>query len=239
VLLIFCANEGLLDDLPTDSLKRYEKEFYVFMDEKYPDVVRELREKKAFDKELEAEARKAIAAIFGAVMHIKHVFIVDDDIDVFDDDQMDWALSTRFQADKDLVVLNEMLGMKMDPSLDGKTLGTKAGFDLTMPFTRRRGVETWVPKAHKFGGTARFRTVRQAIESKPMFFTEIMDAVGSRDGRDAALQLDDIRQEGLLVRLEDGEYALADGKDPEITRPPGDPLRPTGLATSNYKRRIS
>jgi F-type H+-transporting ATPase subunit alpha len=59
VLLIFCANEGLLDDLPTDSLKRYEKEFYVFMDQKYPDVVRELREKKAFDKELEAEARKA------------------------------------------------------------------------------------------------------------------------------------------------------------------------------------
>ncbi|MDH4037664.1 MAG: F0F1 ATP synthase subunit alpha [Candidatus Krumholzibacteria bacterium] len=59
VLLIFCANEGLLDDLPTDSLKRYEKEFYAFMDGKYPDVVRKLREKKAFDKELEAEARKA------------------------------------------------------------------------------------------------------------------------------------------------------------------------------------
>jgi len=181
------------------------------------------------------EARKAIAAIFGAVMHIKHVFIVDDDIDVFDDDQMDWALSTRFQADKDLVVLNDMLGMKMDPSLDGKTLGTKAGFDLTMPFTRRRGVETWVPKAHKCEGTARFQTVRQAIESKPMFFTEIMDAIGSRDGRDIALQLDDIRHEGLLVRLQDGEYALADVKDPEITRPPGDPLKPTGLATSNYK----
>ncbi len=59
VLLIFCANEGLLDDLPTDSLKRFEKEFYAFMDGKYPDVVRKLREKKAFDKELEAEARKA------------------------------------------------------------------------------------------------------------------------------------------------------------------------------------
>jgi F-type H+-transporting ATPase subunit alpha len=61
VLLIFCANEGLLDDLPTASLKRYEKEFYAFMDQKYPDVVRSLREKKAFDKELEAEARKACA----------------------------------------------------------------------------------------------------------------------------------------------------------------------------------
>ena len=61
VLLIFCANEGLLDDLPTDSLKRFEQEFYAFMDQKYPDVVHQLRDKKAFDKDLEAEARKACA----------------------------------------------------------------------------------------------------------------------------------------------------------------------------------
>jgi F-type H+-transporting ATPase subunit alpha len=61
VLLIFSANEGLLDDLPTASLKRYEAEFTRFMDEKYPDVVHQLREKKAFDKALEDESRKACA----------------------------------------------------------------------------------------------------------------------------------------------------------------------------------
>ena len=61
VLLIFCANEALLDDLPTASLKRFETEFYAFMDQKYPDVVHQLRDKKAFDKALEAEARKACA----------------------------------------------------------------------------------------------------------------------------------------------------------------------------------
>ncbi|HEX5132444.1 MAG TPA: F0F1 ATP synthase subunit alpha [Candidatus Krumholzibacteria bacterium] len=59
VILIFCANEGLLDELPTASLKRFEVELYKFMDEKYPDVMHQLREKKAFDKDLEAEARKA------------------------------------------------------------------------------------------------------------------------------------------------------------------------------------
>ncbi|HXV12669.1 MAG TPA: F0F1 ATP synthase subunit alpha [Candidatus Krumholzibacteria bacterium] len=59
VLLIFAANEGLLDDLPTESLKRFEPEFFAFMDSKYPDVVRQLREKKAFDKQVEDEARKA------------------------------------------------------------------------------------------------------------------------------------------------------------------------------------
>jgi F-type H+/Na+-transporting ATPase subunit alpha len=59
VLLIFCANEGLLDALPVASLKRFETEFYRFMDEKYGDVVLRLRDKKAFDKQTEDEARKA------------------------------------------------------------------------------------------------------------------------------------------------------------------------------------
>ena len=181
------------------------------------------------------EARKAIAAIFGAMMHVKHVFIVDEDVDVSDDEQMDWAMSTRFQADRDMVILNDMLGMRMDPSLDGKTLGTKAGFDLTIPFTRRRGVDTWVPRAKQFESKASFRTVREAIESKPMFFTQIMDAVGSRDGREVALQLDELRQKGILIRLEDGEYTVAMGDDPEILRPPGDPIKQTGLATPNFK----
>jgi len=190
----------------------------------------------AIRQQAPGEARKAIAAIFGAMMHIKHVFIVDEDVDVSDDEQMDWAMSTRFQADRDMVILNDMLGMRMDLSLDGKTLGTKAGFDLTLPFTRRRGVDTWVPKAYQFEGKAGFRTVREAIESKPMFFTQIMDAVGSRDGREVALQLDELRQEGILVRLEDGEYAVATGHDPEILRSPGDPIKQTGLATPNYQR---
>jgi 3-polyprenyl-4-hydroxybenzoate decarboxylase len=182
------------------------------------------------------EARKAIAAVFGALMHVKHVFIVDEDIDVSDNDQMDWAMSTRFQAHKDMVLMTDMLGMRMDPSLDGKPLGTKAGFDLTIPFTRRSGVDTWVPKAPRFEGKDTSRTVREAVESRPMFFTQIMDAVGSRDGREVALQLDELRREGILVRLEDGEYALGKGDDPEIVRSPGDPIRPTGLATPNYRR---
>jgi F-type H+-transporting ATPase subunit alpha len=59
VLLIFAANQGLLDDLPTASLKRFEPEFFAFLDDKYPDVVRQLREKKAFEKSTEDEARKA------------------------------------------------------------------------------------------------------------------------------------------------------------------------------------
>ena len=50
--------------------------------------------------------------------------------------------------------------------------------------------------------------------------------------------LEEIRQEGLLVRLEDGEYALAGGEDREITRPPGDPIKQTGLATHRYRYKV-
>ena len=50
------------------------------------------------------EARNAIAAVFCSSADVKHVFVVDDDIDVFSDEQIDWALATRFQADRDFVV---------------------------------------------------------------------------------------------------------------------------------------
>ena len=43
------------------------------------------------------EARNAMAAILGSSGEVKNVFVVDDDIDVFSDDQMEWALATRFQ----------------------------------------------------------------------------------------------------------------------------------------------
>ncbi len=59
VLVIFTANEGLLDDLPVESLARYEQEFLEHMQSQYPDLVRELAEKKAFDDDLTARVREA------------------------------------------------------------------------------------------------------------------------------------------------------------------------------------
>jgi len=59
VLIIFVVNQGLLDELPVDSLLRYEQEFTEYMDSEYPDVMRELVQKAAFDDALEAKARDA------------------------------------------------------------------------------------------------------------------------------------------------------------------------------------
>jgi 2,5-furandicarboxylate decarboxylase 1 len=158
------------------------------------------------------EARQAIFAIFGAIRNVKHIFIVDHDVDVFDDRQMEWALSTRFQADRDFVLIEGMPGMPMDPSLEGRRIGAKAGFDCTVPFGRKETVATKVAVAPVFGGPRRFQTVREALKAGPIYFMDIMRGLGSNDGREIALELDALRQEGVLCRNSDGQYFLGASK---------------------------
>jgi 3-polyprenyl-4-hydroxybenzoate decarboxylase len=186
----------------------------------------------------EGEARKAIMAIFDAMPMAKHVYVVDQDIDVTDGAEMEWAMSGRFQADKDLIVLSDRPGFFMDISAneDGQT--AKAGFDCTRPFGQRDAVIYRRCSAPVFEGRPRYQTVRHALEEAgPMFFTHLMTAVGSDDGRDVTLALDELRNEGVLIRLEDGEYALYNSADPALTREPGDAIKVTGLATPEYGRR--
>ena len=120
---------------------------------------------------------------------------------------MEWALSSRFQADRDLVIQSGFRVLPLDPSLDGARTGAKAGFDLTLPFGKRDALALRVPEPPA-RGSARFQTVREALESGPMMFGEIVTALGSDDGREIVLQLDELRKAGLLTRLEEGEYAL-------------------------------
>src|SRR3981081_2306265 len=58
----------------------------------------------ALRQRVPGEARNAIAACLSALVNVKNVFVVDPDIDVTSDEQIDWALATRFQPDRDLVV---------------------------------------------------------------------------------------------------------------------------------------
>jgi 3-polyprenyl-4-hydroxybenzoate decarboxylase len=154
------------------------------------------------------QARAAIAVLLGNMQVVKHVFVVDEDIDVCSDDQMEWAFSTRFQADRDLTTMSGMREMFMDPSTEKRGIGTKAGFDLTFPFPRPEAVTSRAAVAPRIGGAARFQSVRQALESGPMHFATLMAAVGSRDGRELVLDIEELRSEGILYRLPDGEYAL-------------------------------
>ena len=118
------------------------------------------------------DARNAIAAVLGSIADVKHVFVVDDDIDITSDEQMDWAFATRFQADRDLVVASGMRAMPLDPSLGGERVGAKAGFDLTFPFGWNRETEFTVPEAPSLGAS-RNTTVRDALASGPHSFLEL------------------------------------------------------------------
>src|SRR5436305_1876935 len=94
------------------------------------------------------EARNAIAAVFGCLVNVKHVFVVDADVDVFSDEQLDWALATRFQAARDLVVADGFRGMPLDPSLGGARTGSKAGLGLTLKPSATTRSRAEIGRAH-------------------------------------------------------------------------------------------
>jgi UbiD family decarboxylase len=86
------------------------------------------------DKQAEDDGLKAIHAAFAGHRSCKHVFVVDRDIDIYDPLAVEWAMATRFQADRGLVVLEKEQGSSLDPSAEpGTHRTTKVGFDLTRP----------------------------------------------------------------------------------------------------------
>ena len=80
------------------------------------------------------EARHAIPIVLGVDHYLKLVVIVDEDIDVYDESDVLWALATRVQADRDLVVIERSLGAILDPSASVDGLTAKLGIDATKPF---------------------------------------------------------------------------------------------------------
>ena len=147
------------------------------------------------------EARVAIGAVFATPVNVKHVFVVDPDVDVFSDEQMDWALATRFQADRDLVVAAGFRAMPLDPSLLGARTGAKAGFDLTL----KQGMDARLPDPPSYHGR-RFDSLEAAFADGPKFFVELMSARGSRDGREIVRELEGLRRSGRLERDAEGRY---------------------------------
>jgi len=160
-------------------------------------------------KRTDGDARAAIAVLLGAMMTLKHVFVTDEDIDIRDSNQMEWAMSSRFQADKDIVVLSNMREMPMDLSTTQRGIGAKAGFDCTFPYPRSNAVTMRIPEAAKIGGPARYQNVRQALEQGgPMHYAKLMSVLGTKDGRELVPEIEKLRDAGELDRNADGEYFM-------------------------------
>ncbi len=86
------------------------------------------------DKKNEDDGKKAIEAAFLGHKSLKQVVVVDTDIDIYSPDSVEWAVATRVQADKDVVIKTKQKGSSLDPSADPHTYETaKMGIDATRP----------------------------------------------------------------------------------------------------------
>jgi UbiD family decarboxylase len=90
----------------------------------------------------EGRQRNAALLAFSAFSELKHVFLVDEDVDIFDMSDVMWAMTTRFQADRDVVmipgahchVLDPSNDPQFDPSITVHGIACKAIFDCTVPY---------------------------------------------------------------------------------------------------------
>ncbi len=89
----------------------------------------------AVRKQTDGDPKNAIMAAFAAHPSLKLVVVVDDDVDIDDPNEVEWAIATRFRADEDLVIIKYARGSTLDPSSIDMTQGLtcKVGIDATRP----------------------------------------------------------------------------------------------------------
>jgi 2,5-furandicarboxylate decarboxylase 1 len=88
-------------------------------------------------KRAENEGRNVILALLSLGIGLKQVIVVDHDIDPFDPMQVDWAMATRFQADKDAIIIPRIACSTLDPSCPENRVTAGMGIDATAPMKER------------------------------------------------------------------------------------------------------
>jgi 2,5-furandicarboxylate decarboxylase 1 len=86
------------------------------------------------DKKSQGEPKNIIMGAFGGHYDIKEVIVVDMDVNIDDETEIEWAVATRFQADRDLVIVSGAQGSKLDPS-SNNGISAKMGIDATKPLS--------------------------------------------------------------------------------------------------------
>jgi 3-polyprenyl-4-hydroxybenzoate decarboxylase len=72
-------------------------------------------------------------AALSAPEGMRHVFVFDEDVDIFDETEVQWAIGTRSDWAKDLIVVPDLHASNLDPNTSGNGLGTRTGLDCTKP----------------------------------------------------------------------------------------------------------
>jgi UbiD family decarboxylase len=91
------------------------------------------------DKFRDGDPKNVLMAVFAANPSIKHAVVVDSDIDIYDPEQVEWAIATRLRGDRGLIVIPGVRVSSLDPASDQELeLGCKVGVDATRPLQKPR-----------------------------------------------------------------------------------------------------
>jgi 2,5-furandicarboxylate decarboxylase 1 len=187
-------------------------------------------------KKQPGDGKNAILALL-SIADIKHVTVVDDDIDVFDPTDVEWAVATRVQADRDVLIVSNARSKPLDPSLPptpGRIPTTaKMGIDATVPedVPRNRynrivyfnqgktnlndyvGAVEDVDKTGIEAGAERTvdataEEILVALERSHHFFADLLALFPSTEYRTIASAVGRLQEQGKIRQDEEGKYQI-------------------------------
>ena len=95
---------------------------------------------------MDGETKQAALAALGGCDFVKHVVVVDADINIYNEEEVMWATATRVQADQDVDVIKNVKGNTLDPSQTDNIMTAKMIIDATKPVQRPYEARVAVPK---------------------------------------------------------------------------------------------
>ena len=193
-------------------------------------------------KKVPGDGKNAIMALL-SIADIKHVTIVDDDIDVFDPVDVEWAVATRVQADRDVVIVSNARSKPLDPSLPlpihGKVPTTaKMGIDATIPenipaerykrivyFNQDKvqlsdylgAAEITAKRKAEIKQTETVATLSEkitaALGKSHCFFADLLENFAKVDYKTVANTVAQLYEDGKIRQDKDGKFELAQSSE--------------------------
>lgn len=188
-------------------------------------------------KKQAGEGKNALLAAL-SVMDLKHVVVVDDDIDIFNPMDVEWAIATRVQGDKDVIVIPGSRAKPLDPSLAVTPpgvvpTGAKVGIDATISegiprerferiayaYTDRARIDDYYagkadPAQQTASGEAAVselaEKIRELIGLTPKYYSELAEHFADYDFQTVARALGRLHETGLLWQDPRGRMCLKD-----------------------------
>ncbi len=87
-------------------------------------------------KQTQGDGKNVIMAALAAHPSLKHCVVVDEDIDVFKSEEIEYALATRVKGDEDILIVPKVRGSSLDPTAEPDGTTTKVGVDATKPLDK-------------------------------------------------------------------------------------------------------